>query len=191
MTTDMRMESTASGLCILVEHPTVDGILETWRGALGSDFTGYRNHVYRVLNFCRCLRELDETSMEKLAIAGAFHDLGIWTSHTFDYLAPSWALAQAYLAEKGLEAWCGEIEDIIELHHKLSAAGAPDELAELFRRADGVDVSIGMRRHELERDTIIAVQKRFPDHGFHMRLALLALKRLVTHPLNPLPMIKS
>lgn len=180
----------AGNLHILVEHSTVDAILESARASLKADYAGYRNHVYRVLNFCRALQELDEDSMEKLAIAGAFHDLGIWTSHTFDYLGPSCALAMVYLKDHGLSAWSEEIENIIELHHKISAAGEKGDLAELFRLADNVDVSLGMRRHEVSRETIIAVQKQFPDHGFHMRLALLALKRLVTHPLNPLPMVK-
>ena len=31
----------------------------------------------------------DEDAVDKIAIAGVFHDLGIWTDGTFDYLAPS------------------------------------------------------------------------------------------------------
>lgn len=191
MATDMRFETTGPAGRILLEHATVDAILNTWRDSLHSDFDGYRNHVYRVLNFCLMLQEVDETSLEKLAIAGAFHDIGIWTSRTFDYLAPSCRLAMEYLSKHGLEEWAEEIETIIELHHKISSAQEESPLAELFRRADNVDVSLGMRRHELSRESIGAVQRVFPDQGFHMRLAILALKRLVTHPLNPLPMVKA
>jgi len=191
MATDMRFETIEPAGRILVKHATVDAILETWRESLKTDFDGYRNHVYRVLNFCLMLQEVDETGLEKLAIAGAFHDIGIWTSRTFDYLAPSCRLAMEYLSKHGLEEWAEEIETIIELHHKMSSAQEESPLAELFRRADNVDVSLGMRRHDLSRDAVSAVQRAFPDQGFHMRLALLALKRLITHPLNPLPMVKA
>jgi hypothetical protein len=39
---------------------------------------------------------------EKIAIAGVFHDLGIWTNKTFDYIAPSVVLAREYLAARGM-----------------------------------------------------------------------------------------
>jgi HD superfamily phosphodiesterase len=32
--------------------------------------------------------------LEKIAAAAVFHDLGIWTDRTFDYIAPSIALAR-------------------------------------------------------------------------------------------------
>jgi hypothetical protein len=40
-----------------------------------------------------------------LVIAACFHDLGIWTDHTFDYLSPSAGLARDYLQRYGLSAW--------------------------------------------------------------------------------------
>jgi hypothetical protein len=167
-----------------------DNLLEPWRSALGGDYDGYRNHVQRVLIFSRMLRALDSESLEKLAIAGAFHDLGIWAESTFDYLEPSCTIAKQYLESSDRMAWWPEIETIIELHHKLSSAADHSPLAEVFRQADGIDVSLGMRRHGLERAAIRQVLLAFPDHGFHMRLVTLALKRIVTHPWNPLPMVK-
>lgn len=38
---------------------------------------------------------------EKYAIAAVFHDIGIWTNHTLDYLDPSAGQAKAYLTETG------------------------------------------------------------------------------------------
>jgi hypothetical protein len=35
--------------------------------------------VYRVINFCHLLTGTDALQLQKLSIAGAFHDLGIWT----------------------------------------------------------------------------------------------------------------
>jgi len=167
-----------------------DELLEPWRNALGGDYDGYRNHVQRVLVFSRMLCAVDAEAQEKLAIAGAFHDLGIWTESTFDYLEPSCAIAKQYLETSGRLAWWPEIETIIELHHKLSSAAEHNPMAEVFRQADSIDVSLGMRRHGLERAAIRLVMQAYPDHGFHMRLVTLALKRMLTHPLNPLPMVK-
>ena len=76
----------------------LDRVLETHAVELGGDFTAYRNHAYRVVNFCCALAPCADTSLEKVALAAAFHDLGIWTAHTFDYLAPSIRLACAHVA---------------------------------------------------------------------------------------------
>ena len=43
--------------------------------------------------------------IEKIAVATAFHDLGIWTDGTFDYLQPSVRLASAYLAGAAKPEW--------------------------------------------------------------------------------------
>src|SRR5712671_5378177 len=63
--------------------------------------------------------------IEKIAVATAFHDLGIWTDGTFDYLGPSVRLARAYLTECGHpEKWVAEVERMILEHHELSASQA-------------------------------------------------------------------
>ena len=74
--------------------PTVSAVLENHASALGRDFIAYRNHVYRVANLClEIAGGGDGVELEKIAVAAVFHDLGIWTNHTFDYIAPSVALA--------------------------------------------------------------------------------------------------
>jgi hypothetical protein len=74
-------------------------VLETHAAALGGDFKAYRNHAYRVVNLCVALSSGHQ--VEKIAIAAAFHDLGIWTDGTFDYLQPSVKLASDYLTHSG------------------------------------------------------------------------------------------
>lgn len=59
----------------------------TYATDLGDDFTAYRNHTYRVANLCVALSRTNAEQLEKIAMATAFHDLGIWTDHTFDYLS--------------------------------------------------------------------------------------------------------
>ena len=81
----------------------VDAVLERFAGALGGDREGYTCHVARVLAFYRKIAH-DHEAPEQVQIAGAFHDLGIWTARTFDYLAPSVRLARDYLTAEGREA---------------------------------------------------------------------------------------
>ena len=79
-------------ITLLTSVPTVDGVLHAYASELGHDFIAYRNHVYRVMNLCAAIAQ-DRADLEKIAVAAVFHDLGIWTNRTFDYIAPSVALA--------------------------------------------------------------------------------------------------
>jgi hypothetical protein len=176
---------------LVQEFPLLDELLATHATALGGDATAYRNHAYRVANLCFALRPGDEGQLEKTAIAAAFHDLGIWTDHTFDYLKPSERLALARLAQLGHTEWSLEISEMIMQHHKLRRYRAHDEwLVEPFRRADLIDVSQGLVRFGLPREFIRDLYERFPGAGFHKRLVHFGLERLRTNPLSPLPMIR-
>src|SRR3954452_12170612 len=97
----------------------IDEILDAHRGETGSAHPGYRNHVYRMVNFCFALADLDPDDREKIIIAGCFHDLGIWTKGTFDYLPPSIDLAVEYLNKTGRESWSDEIRQMIDQHHRI------------------------------------------------------------------------
>ena len=170
----------------------IDTILDAFRVQLDSDFDAYRNHCQRVFHLALALRgPVDKTEALKLAIAVAFHDLGIWTSGTLDYLAPSRMLARAYLAANGHEDWTDEIEDMIEQHHALlSASDDIGGLTETFRKADMVDVSWGLRRFGLPRGLMDDLHRRFPNAGFHLFLLKAFARRALTHPLNLMPMMK-
>ena len=85
---------------LLTSVPNADEVLKAHMAELGHDFIAYRNHVYRVMNLCAAIAE-DRVEVEKIAIAAVFHDLGIWTSKTFDYIAPSEALARRTSPRKG------------------------------------------------------------------------------------------
>ena len=174
---------------VLTTLPTLDAILQLHAAAIGPDAIGYRHHAYRVANFCWYLHPGSDDEREKLCIAVAFHDLGIWTAGTFDYLPPSIILADAYLHAHDRTHWRGEITAMIDLHHKLTRASV-SPLVEAFRRADWIDVSGGMLRYGVPRAFIRDVQARFPDAGFHRRLLALGLHRLRHHPWAPLPMMR-
>jgi hypothetical protein len=173
----------------LTNVPAVDAILQAYTPELGRDFTAYRNHVYRVIRLCAAIAE-DRADLDKIGVAAAFHDLGIWTNRTFDYIAPSVALAGEYLAANGRSEWIAEIATMIEQHHKITGAAAdPASLVEPFRRADWIDVTRGLRTFGVSRQVIEPVFATWPSAGFHRLLVKLALERLRTHPLNPLPMV--
>ena len=179
------------GLFLLTEIPVIDQILEAHAAELGVDFAAYRNHTYRVVNFCTELFPGEFAQLEKIATAVAFHDLGIWTDDTFDYLQPSVTLASAHLTRTGRYEWEAEIREMILQHHKLlKYRGHNHWLVEPLRRADLVDVSMGLITFGLPRKLIREIYATWPTAGFHKRLVQLELTRLRTHPWNPLPMVR-
>lgn len=172
----------------------VERVLDTHRAALGADFDGYRNHVYRVANFFDELGPHSFDSTPALAIAAAFHDLGIWVDRTFDYLEPSARLAQQFLDAQVLhEVDTGLVRELITQHHKLRPfrEGQPwAALVEQWRKADHVDVSLGLLAFGIPRERVRQIQDCFPNRGFHVRLLRLTFRQFASKPFNPLPMIK-
>lgn len=176
---------------LITTVPTVEEVLGERASELGRDFVGYRNHVYRVANLCLAVMGDGPVEMEKVAVAAVFHDLGIWTKHTFDYIAPSVALAREHLESRGKAAWIPEISAMILDHHKITSSGEDQSLlVESFRRADWIDVTLGLRRFGVPRPFIADVRRMWPDAGFHRRLVELTVERWWRHPLNPLPMVR-
>jgi predicted metal-dependent HD superfamily phosphohydrolase len=177
-------------MTVATEIPTIAAILERYSADLGPDRLGYTNHVLRVANFFRGLSGAD-TCPEHVLIAAAFHDLGIWTAGTFDYLDPSVKLARVYLDDAGRSDVADEVEAMIVQHHKLRPYRGPfAATVEQFRRADLVDVSLGIVRFGLPRGFVRSVCSALPDAGFHRRLIELGARQFVREPLRPLPMLR-
>lgn len=169
----------------------IDALLAPHATVIGRDYDAYRHHVYRVAMFCRALAPGVPNADEKIAIAAAYHDIGIWTHGTFDYLDPSIDDCRAYLAATGRHAWAPEISAMIREHHKLTRWRAHDDwLVEPFRMADLVDLSGGFVAFGLPRPLRRAVFGQWPSLGFRRRLVQLTLQRLRRHPLSPLPMLR-
>ena len=181
----------ANSADLLTILPTVEEALNDHASELGDDLIAYRNHVYRVVNLCLAIVGDSRVEVEKIAVAAVFHDLGIWTNDTFDYIAPSVTLAREHLAARGMTDWIPEIEAMIMDHHKITPSHANSQsLVEPFRRADWIDISRGLRRFGLPRTFIAAVEAAWPNAGFHRRLVQLTIDRLLKHPITPLPMVK-
>lgn len=174
-----------------VEHQIslIDDILAEWSADLGGSLAGYRNHVYRMVNFTLAFGDLDQDQRQKVIIAGCFHDIGIWPGNNFDYLPPSITRAKKYLERNGLRNWSEEIATMIGEHHKLrkypNAA-----IVEAFRKGDLADFSLGLVKSGLPSSYVRDVKAAFPNEGFHKNLVKIAAGWVCRHPLNPVPVLR-
>ena len=173
----------------VTQNEIIDSILNSFKNNLGKGFESYKNHVYRVYNFAITNITANQ-DIQALSIASAFHDLGIWTNNTFDYIQPSIDLAKKYCLENSItQGMTLEIVTMIEEHHKLSTVKHA-RLAELFRQADLTDLTWGLIYRGAGRKNIVKIKETFPNKGFHLNLCKLFIKNLLVNPLKPLPMYK-
>ena len=171
--------------------PLLEDILSVWKKEIGEDYIGYKNHVYRMIHCCFALHACNEEERKKVIIAGCFHDLGLWTENTVDYLPPSVLLAREYLKNENLEHWSTEIELMIDMHHKIRVYKKKDfPLVEVFRKGDLADFSLGTIKGEVPKEIMKEIKMKFPNAGFHKMLLKKQGKWLLKHPLNPFPIIK-
>ncbi len=171
-------------------NSTIEALLLKHKEILALNYDMYRNHVYRVFLFCHLLDDSSNNS-EKYAIASVYHDIGIWTDHTFDYLKPSIRGAEEYLHSINRADWIQEISLMIEMHHKISTYKSGDpHTVEVFRKADWIDVSLGLLKYGLNRSEIYAVRNSIPNVGFHKFLFVLLFKNFMKHPFNPFPIFR-
>lgn len=68
--------------------------------------------------------------------------------------------------------------------------GNDAEWIEPFRRADWMDVSLGALSFGLPCERMRAIFARWPNAGFHKRLAQLTWQRFRRHPLSPFPVLR-
>jgi HD superfamily phosphodiesterase len=170
---------------------TIETLFQKFRSILGADHDKYRNHAYRVFLYC-LLIDNEESNKEKYAIAAVFHDIGIWTDHTLDYLNPSIEQAKIYLIKTGRQHWIEEITAMIYWHHKIKKYKSEyGKTTETFRKADWIDVSFGLRAFGVDGKKIKEIKKNLPNLRFHRFLLKRILKNFFKHPLRPLPMFKN
>lgn len=165
-------------------------VLERFPPRHTSGLEGYRQHIHRIVALC-FLMDATPDNHPKYVLAAVFHDLGIWVQNTFDYLGPSIALLRDYLAECGKPEWTDELALMIAMHHKRSPyTGVFERTVETFRRADWIDVTLGLKSYGIPRGEIRAIRHSAPNRGFHLFLAMEAIQWFLQHPTNPLPMFR-
>ena len=169
--------------------PEVDEIIDAQEAFLDVSLAGYRNHVHRMINFCLAFGDLSADEEEKIVLAGCFHDIGIWSAKTFDYLPPSIDAAVDHMKKTARSEWCGHISQMIGEHHKLRRFRA-DPLTETFRKGDLVDFSLGIIKFGLDASFVKDIRSAFPNLGFHSGLVRLAARWICRHPLDPIPVLR-
>ena len=80
----------------VTNHPLIEQILSSWKEQIGDIYQGYRGHVYRMFNCCLALKPCTDDEKTKLAIAAAFHDIGLWSDHTVAYRDPAYPLVEIF-----------------------------------------------------------------------------------------------
>ena len=173
-----------------IQH--LENILSEYKTLINKDYQGYLNHCIRMAGCCLMLsQKQDPESIHKIAIAAAFHDIGIWTANTLDYLPPSIEALNQYLAAHQLIHFQEELSLMITEHHKLSSTHYPKyPLVEYFRQADYADFSLGIIRFGIPLNAYKQLKSTYPNAGFHKTLFYLGIKRFFRKPWNPLPMFK-
>lgn len=169
----------------------IESLLQPFEKTVGVDYEKYKLHVYRVFFNCLLLDNTPE-HREQYAIAAVFHDIGIWTAHTIDYLPPSIAQAQLYLQQSGKDSLEAAVVAMIYWHHKIKKySGSHAQLVETFRRADWMDVTLGCLTFGANKQTLRMYRKQLPNAGFHLFLLKKIAFNFFRHPLHPLPMFKN
>ena len=176
---------------LFLNHPLIERAFDGWRNCLGQDYEGYRNHAYRVFNLTVWISSASGEEIEEIALAAAFHDIGIWLAQTFDYLEPSINALRYCLEESGRLRQLPLIEAMVLQHHKITPWHGPGRhLVEAFRRADWLDVCLFALPTRVPRGFFAQLLTAFPRAGFHWRLAALSATWISRHPLRPLPMFR-
>ncbi|MDJ0511019.1 MAG: hypothetical protein QNJ64_17450 [Crocosphaera sp.] len=176
---------------IETNNPLIEEILLQWKECIGDNYDGYRGHVYRMYNFCLVQHDCSEEEKQKIAIAACFHDIGLWSAHTADYIPPSVVEVKKYLSQQKLEQWSEEIGLMVEFHHKVRPY--KDEkypLVEVFRKGDLVDFSFGIFNYGVPTDYVRNVKRIIPNAGFHKFLFKGAIEWFSKHPFSAPPFMK-
>ena len=175
---------------MLTEIAKLDEVLNAHAAALGGDFAGYRNHAYRVMNLCLALSPI-RADRKKIAIAAAFHDLGIWT-------AGDVRLHRA-VGGVGERASCRVRPSALGAGDRDHDPGAPQAVA--IPAASGLAgraVPEGRPHRRLARRGTVRAAARAHQGSIRpmaeRRLSHAArpavADRLMSHPLSPLPMVR-
>lgn len=168
-------ESLSGDITIIPNSKFVEDHLTGYKELIGSDYDGYRGHIYRVLSYTMHFLKKNDTDAKYLpAIAAAlvYHDIALWTDATLSYIEPSCVQAKRHL--EGFDSVEQQlIQDIIYYHHKFTpfTAGPHANIVEAVRKADWIDASFGVLSKGIPRAHIRAVMNAIPEAGFHQTLA--------------------
>ncbi|CAK4245047.1 unnamed protein product [Aphanomyces euteiches] len=153
---------------VISQDTTVEKHLKPYEELLGADYTGYRNHIYRVLTYSLHYLHGDEKHRETIAMALVYHDIGLWTDKTNAYLKPSIDRAVEKVSNEDVEL----VQNIIYYHHKVTPFhGKNERIVNAVRKADWIDATMGYVHFSMPRRHMKTVNDAISEAGFHMTLA--------------------
>jgi hypothetical protein len=162
-------------IAIKTERPRVETLFAPYRIAIGQDFDGYRNHVYRCITYAMHFLGNAEEYEHIVETAFVYHDIGLWTDKELAYLEPSEAAALRDNEQCGWGLDSDALRGAIHWHHKIFRyRGKNADVIEACRKADWIDATQGLCRKGIRRSAIAKVESVFPNCGFHKSLMRLA-----------------
>ena len=162
-------------ITIKTDRPLVEELFAPYRTTIGSDFDGYRNHVYRVITYAMHFLNSAPEYERLVETAFVYHDIGLWTDHKLAYLEPSEAAALQDNEKYGWGLAPDALRGAIHWHHKVFRyKGTHQDVIEACRKADWIDASQGWVRKGMSRSAIAKVEATFSNCGFHKALMRLA-----------------
>ena len=179
------------------KHFILDGELERFRSKIPlGDFEAYRNHCLRVMSFAKFhmpefVYEEYPNAMNIVAMALAYHDVGLWTDGELNYLEPSAKRMESSIEAEGVfdESQVSIAREIIMQHHKFTDCSSSDEQSKAIdavinavRKADWADATLGIIRFGLPASLLEAAYAKVPEAGFHAMLVGMG-SRLSPHSL--------
>lgn len=151
----------------------IEEIVDKYRSYLKTDYVMYRNHCWRIFTYTLFMMKRPhdpKVEIKKLAVAIAFHDIGIWIDLP-EYEDASRREMRDYLQQNQLEDWMVEIDLLIEHHYQVFQKGLPeDSIIEIFRKAHLTDFSWGIYSKNLPLEVFHQTVKKYPLAGYHYRM---------------------
>jgi len=162
-------------IIIKTERPRVEVLFAPYRTIIGSDYDGYRNHVYRTITYAMHFLNNAPQHEQLVETAFVYHDIGLWTDHELAYLEPSEVVALEDNKKYSWGLYPEALSGAIHWHHKVFPyKGTHQDVIEACRKADWIDATQGWVRKGMSRSAIAQVESTFPNCGFHKALLRLA-----------------
>lgn len=182
-------DASAGDIVVTRRSEDVETAIAPFEAALGSDLEPYKRHLYRLLSYAmHMLGEEGQAHRSVIEKALVYHDIGIWTDDTLAYLEPSAARLEKDLGASLSAEELQLARDIIIFHHKVTAFEGPHaDVVNAVRKADWIDVSMGVVSHGVSRDNIAKVNVALPKRGFHSALLAASLR---LHGFNVFTMVR-
>lgn len=156
---------------MITHSENVENLLSKYKDVIGSDFEGYRGHIYRVLSYSMHFLDGKKDFLPVIEASLVYHDIGLWTSKVLTYLEPSSDLARSDLKDVFSEEELQLLHDCIYWHHKITPFLGPHaDIVNAVRKADWIDATQGVVHQGMPATCIQRAYEAVPEAGFYKTL---------------------